>query len=51
MFLIIYALLLALFLFLLDKKIKHGPELVVAPELESVPVYRNPFTPSKGGKL
>lgn len=50
MFLIIYALLLALFLFLLDKKIKHGPEPVPA-ELESVPVYRNPFTPSKGDKL
>ncbi len=50
MFIVIYALLLALFLFLLDRKIKHGPE-PVAPELEAVPVYRNPFKDSKGDKL
>ncbi len=50
MFIVMYALLLALFLFLLDRKIKHGPE-PVAPELEAVPVYRNPFKDSKGDKL
>ncbi len=38
MFLTIYALLLVLFLFLLDRKIKHGPE-----EDEAVPMYRDPL--------
>lgn len=51
MFLVIYALLLALFLFLLDRKIKHGPEPVPILETEAAPVYRNPFTVSKGGRL
>ncbi|HEY2811198.1 MAG TPA: cytochrome ubiquinol oxidase subunit I [Rhabdochlamydiaceae bacterium] len=42
MFIVIYALLFVLFLFLLDRKIKHGPELVsLKPQPE--PVYRNPF--------
>ncbi len=39
MFLIIYALLFALFLFLLDRKIKHGPEATVSDDL----LYRNPL--------
>ncbi len=41
MFIFIYLLLFALFLFLLDRKIKHGPE-----ELEAFPedqIYRNPY--------
>jgi cytochrome bd ubiquinol oxidase subunit I len=49
MFLVIYALLFVLFIFLLDKKIKHGPDLV-EPQREVVPVYRNPFKVSQGGK-
>jgi cytochrome d ubiquinol oxidase subunit I len=40
MFLVIYALLFALFLFLLDRKIKHGPEPVLALVEEEL-VYRN----------
>jgi cytochrome d ubiquinol oxidase subunit I len=39
MFLIIYALLFALFLFLLDRKIKHGPEAAVPDDR----LYRNPL--------
>ena len=40
MFTLVYALLFALFIFLLDRKIKHGPELhPVAGES----VYRNPY--------
>jgi cytochrome bd ubiquinol oxidase subunit I len=49
MFIVIYLLLLALFLFLLDKKIKHGPEPFVS-KMEAAPVYRNPFKVSKGGR-
>lgn len=49
MFLVIYALLFVLFIFLLDKKIKHGPDLV-EPQREIAPVYRNPFKVSQGGK-
>lgn len=50
MFLVIYALLFVLFLFLLDRKIKHGPEPVTKTELIVAPVYRNPFKVSQGGK-
>ncbi len=39
MFIVIYILLFALFIFLLDRKIKHGPE-----DGEEIP-YRNPLTP------
>lgn len=39
MFLVIYALLFILFIFLLDRKIKHGPEPAPAPEA----LYRDPF--------
>ena len=39
MFLLIYALLFFLFLFLLDRKIKHGPEAAEPDDL----LYRNPL--------
>jgi cytochrome bd ubiquinol oxidase subunit I len=39
MFIVIYTLLFALFLFLLDRKIKHGPEEIGVQE----PLYRDPF--------
>jgi cytochrome d ubiquinol oxidase subunit I len=39
MFLLIYALLFALFIFLLDRKIKHGPEAAVLDDM----LYRNPL--------
>jgi cytochrome bd ubiquinol oxidase subunit I len=44
MFIVIYILLFALFIFLLDRKIKHGPE-----EYEES-VYRNPLETSTGDK-
>lgn len=40
MFIVIYFLLLSLFLFLLDRKIKHGPE---EEEMGKVPVYQKAF--------
>lgn len=40
MFAAIYLLLFGLFLFLLDRKIKHGPEQIQKPD---EPLYRNPF--------
>lgn len=43
MFIVIYILLFVLFLYLLDQKIKHGPEDDMPSE------YRNPYDPS-GGK-
>ncbi len=46
MFIIIYSLLFVLFLFLLDRKIKHGPDEV--KEIE--PIYRD-FFPDKTTKL
>lgn len=46
MFIIIYILLFALFMFLLDRKIKHGPEDVP----DTAAVYTDPFTnPPKEG--
>ena len=39
MFVVIYTLLFALFLFLLDRKIKHGPEEI--PSKEEDLLYRN----------
>jgi cytochrome bd-type quinol oxidase subunit 1 len=39
MFIIIYSLLFALFLFLLDRKIKHGPEEVRSKKEDLL--YRN----------
>ncbi len=53
MFICVYLLLFALFLFLLDRKIKHGPP---EGELEhkDEPIYRNPFElsqlPGEGGQ-
>jgi cytochrome d ubiquinol oxidase subunit I len=49
MFLVIYLLLLALFLYLLDHKIKHGPDPVESPRLEKQPIYRDPFQSETGG--
>lgn len=51
MFIVIYILLFLLFLFLLDRKIKHGPgdeELIAETEAESL--YRDVLKPSKRGK-
>lgn len=51
MFIVIYTLLFALFLFLLDRKIKHGPgEEGEMPEKDEEVVYRNFFKSSKGVK-
>ena len=47
MFIVIYILLFALFIFLLDRKIKHGPEEEGALE-KAAPVYRDPFKSIKG---
>ncbi len=51
MFIVIYTLLFILFIFLLDRKIKHGPvdeeELTIE---EGATLYRNPLKPSKGVK-
>ncbi|MBI2811239.1 MAG: cytochrome ubiquinol oxidase subunit I [Candidatus Melainabacteria bacterium] len=46
MFIVIYTLLFILFIYLLDKKIKHGPEEDESKE----PLYRNIFQQSKAGK-
>ncbi len=52
MFIVIYVLLFVLFIFLLDQKIKHGPEEEEeAPTiLREQPLYRNPFKSIKGAK-
>ena len=45
MFLVIYTILLALFLFLLNYKIQHGPDLPEAKRSEKDgEVYRDPFS-------
>lgn len=41
MFLVIYALLFALFIYLLNHKIQHGPEDVL--QIQQGLVYRDPF--------
>jgi cytochrome d ubiquinol oxidase subunit I len=40
MFIVIYILLFSLFIFLLDRKIKHGPE---EEPVSDEPIYRNPY--------
>lgn len=50
MFIVIYLLLLFLFLYLLDHKIKQGPDAVEKARNEKQPLYRNPFKSSSGGK-
>lgn len=45
---IIYVALFGVFLFVLDRKIKHGPDDPEAPEPENAITYTNPFT-DKGG--
>lgn len=45
MFIVIYILLFSLFIFLLDRKIKHGPE-----EEEDDLIYQNPYVALKGKK-
>lgn len=43
MLFLIYTLLLVLFLYLLDRKIKHGPVSEKAKPWQSAEVYRNPI--------
>ena len=50
MFAVIYTLLLVLFLYLLDQKIKHGPDPVEATRREKQSLYRNPFKALLRGK-
>ena len=50
MFIVIYTLLLILFLYLLDHKIKHGPDPVEGGKVEKQPLYRNPFKSLSKGK-
>lgn len=45
MFIVIYTLLFLLFMFLLDRKIKHGPI-----GMDEEQVFRNPLNPKKGAK-
>ena len=50
MFIVIYLLLLALFLYLLDHKIKQGPDLHEHPSKEKEPIYRNLLKSQLRGK-
>ncbi len=51
MFIVIYTLLFILFIFLLDRKIKHGPVDEEEPTLDDgATLYRDPLKPSKGVK-
>ncbi len=43
MFIVIYFLLFFLFIYLLDHKIKQGPDEIEKPRLEKQSIYRNPF--------